>query len=175
VEIAPGIEGLVHISEMSYTRRVARAEDVVAPGEIVTVTIKDVNLESRRISLSLRDAEGDPWADIDEKYTPGQPAEGTVEKKEKFGVFITIAPGVTGLMPRSKISQSAQAGEIDRLKVGDPISVVIEEIHADTRRITLAPTGGEETSDWKAYSKPQPAALGSLGEKLKEAMKTQKK
>lgn len=174
VEIAPGIEGLVHISEMSYTRRVARPEEVVAPGQAVTVAIKEVNLESRRISLSIRDAEGDPWSDIDGKFTPGQPAEGTVEKKEKFGYFITIAPGVTGLMPRSKISQSSRAAEIDRLKVGDPISVVVEEIHVDTRRITLAPTGGEEAGDWKAYAKPQPAALGSLGEKLKEAMKSRK-
>ena len=148
---------------------------MVAPGQSVTVAIKEVNLESRRISLSIRDAEGDPWADIDGKFSPGQPAEGTVEKKEKFGIFITIAPGVTGLMPRSRISQSSQAAEIDRLKVGDPIQVVVEEIHADTRRITLAPTGGEEAGDWKAYAKPQPSGLGSLGEKLQEAMKSRKR
>ena len=175
VQIAPGIEGLVHISEMSYIRRVNRPDEVVSPGETVSVMIKDVNLEGRRISLSIRDAEGDPWADIDEKYTPGQRIDGTVEKKEKFGYFINIAPGVTGLMPRSKISQSGQAGELDRLKVGDTVGVVIEEVHADTRRMTLGPVGGEETGDWKSYSKPQPAALGSLGEKLKEAMKTRNK
>lgn len=175
VEIAPGIEGLVHISEMSYTRRVARPDEVVAPGQTVTVAIKEVNLESRRISLSIRDTEGDPWTDIEGKFSPGQPAEGTVEKKEKFGVFITIAPGVTGLMPRSKISQSSRAAEIDRLKVGDPIQVVIEEIHTDGRKLTLAPTGGEEAGDWKTYAKPQPAGLGSLGEKLQEAMKRRKR
>ncbi|AOY60329.1 MULTISPECIES: 30S ribosomal protein S1 [Desulfococcus] len=175
VEIAPGIEGLVHISEMSYTRRVTRPDDVVASGETVDVVIKDVDLENRRISLSIRDAQGDPWADIDEKYTPGRQAEGTVEKKEKFGYFVNIAPGVTGLMPRSKISQSAKAAEIDRLKVGDPISVVIEEVQPDTRRLTLAPVGGEGTGEWKTYAKPQAAALGTLGEKLKEAMKSQKK
>jgi small subunit ribosomal protein S1 len=178
VEISPGVEGLVHISEMSYTRRVVRPDDVVTPGETVSVMIKDVNLESRRISLSIRDAEGDPWADIDEKYSPGQQTAGTVEKKEKFGLFITIAPGVTGLMPRSKISQSSLASAIDKLKVGDPISVAIEEVHPDTRRMTLGPVGGEDAGDWKTYSKPQAASLGSLGslgEKLKEAMKGQKK
>lgn len=177
VEILPGIEGLVHISEMSYTRRVARPDDVVTAGETVSVMIKDVNLESRRVSLSIRDAEGDPWADIEEKYSPGQQVEGTVEKREKFGHFITIAPGVTGLMPRSKISQSSQAAEIDKLKEGSPISVIIEEVHADTRRITLGPIGGEDAGNWKSYSKPQAASagsLGSLGEKLKEAMKGQK-
>ncbi len=175
VEIAPGIEGLVHISEMSYTRRVARPEDVVSPGETISVAIKDVNLENRRISLSIRDAEGDPWSDIDEKFSPGMQVEGTVEKKEKFGYFIAIAPGMTGLMPRSKISQSSQASDIDKLKVGDPITVVIEEIHPDTRKMTLGPVGSEDAGEWKTYAKPAPAALGSLGEKLKEAMKDRKK
>jgi small subunit ribosomal protein S1 len=175
VEIAPGVEGLVHISEMSYIRRVNRPEEVVTPGETVSVMIKDVDLEKRRISLSIRDAEGDPWAEIDEKFSVGQQVEGTVEKKEKFGTFITVAPGVTGLMPRSKISQSSQSGELDRLKVGDSVQVVVEEIHQDTRRITLGPVGGEDAGDWKSFAKPQTTSLGSLGEKLQEAMKSRKK
>ncbi len=175
VEIAPGVEGLVHISEMSYIRRVNRPEEVVSPGETVSIMIKDVDLQKRRISLSIRDAEGDPWAEIGDKFSVGQEVEGTVEKQEKFGIFITIAPGVTGLMPRSKISQSSRSGEFDRLKAGDAIQVAVEEIQPDARRITLGPVGGESAGDWKSFAKPQSASLGSLGEKLKEAMKSQKK
>ena len=85
VEIAAGIEGLVHISEMSYKKRVLKPEDEVTVGETVSVLIKEVDLEKRRISLSIRDAEGDPWIDVSEKYTAGQAIEGILEKKESFG------------------------------------------------------------------------------------------
>ncbi|MBW1913754.1 MAG: S1 RNA-binding domain-containing protein, partial [Deltaproteobacteria bacterium] len=89
VEIAPGIEGLVHISEMSH-KRVVHAEDVAEPGSTVDVMVKEINLQDRRISLSMRDAEGDPWIDIEKKYSLGQSVEGMIEKKEKFGFFIEL-------------------------------------------------------------------------------------
>ena len=90
VEIAPGIEGLVHMSEMSYEKRVLRAEDIVATDETIEVMIKEIDVGKRRISLSMKDAEGDPWIDIQEKYSVGQSVKGTVEKKEKFGQYMSI-------------------------------------------------------------------------------------
>ena len=101
VEIVPGLEGLVHISQMSYTKRVLRPEEEVEPGETVDVVINEIDPEKKRISLSIKDVEGDPWADIQEKYKPGQAVRGTLEKKEKFGYFIQLEPGVTGLLPSS--------------------------------------------------------------------------
>lgn len=68
VELLPGVEGLVHLSEMSWTKRVNKAEDVVNVGDVISVKIKEINVESRRISLSLRDAEGDPWQDADQRF-----------------------------------------------------------------------------------------------------------
>jgi small subunit ribosomal protein S1 len=81
IELFPGIEGLVHISEMSYTRRVMRPEEVVAPGDEIMVMVKEFDLDRKRISLSIKDAEGDPWADIEEKFKPGRTVQGRVEKK----------------------------------------------------------------------------------------------
>ncbi len=180
VELSPGIEGLVHISELSYERRVHRVEDEVRPGESVEVMVKGIDLENRRISLSIRDAVGDPWIDVAEKYPKGRTIEGTVEKKERFGVFITLEPGVSGLMPASKINRSPRAGEIQKLNVGDAVQAVVSEIQPGQRRITLSPgEGGEGEADWRQYAQGEeadaPASLGSLGEKLQQAMNRKQK
>jgi small subunit ribosomal protein S1 len=113
VEIVPGLEGLVHISQMSYTKRVLRPEDEVEPGEIVDVVINEIDPEKRRISLSIRDVGGDPWGDIQEKYRSGQVVKGTLEKKEKFGYFVMLEPGVTGLLPNSVIAKAAKPSDIE--------------------------------------------------------------
>lgn len=175
VEIAPGIEGLIHISEMSYTKRIVKSQDVVNEGETVTVTIKAVDLVKRRISLSLREAEGDPWLEVPEKYPVGKSIQGTVEKRENFGFFISVAPGVTGLLPKSKISKSYDAASIEKLKEGDAISVVVEELDPWERKMTLGPGGEIDTQNWQEYSKDAPSAMGALGEKLQEALKPKTK
>ena len=92
VEIAPGIEGLVHISEMSYTKRVIHPADEVSSGQNVSVMIKEIDADKHRISLSLKDAEGDPWLDVEDRFKTGSLVEGIVEKKEGFGLFINLAP-----------------------------------------------------------------------------------
>lgn len=172
VEIAPGIEGLVHISEMSYTKRVMKPEEAVHEGEFIDVLIKDIDLEKRRVSLSLRDAEGDPWTDIGEKYSVGQSVTGTVEKKEKFGFFITLEPGITGLLPKSKISKAASPSALGKLKEGDSVTVMIEEIHPADRKITLGTGEASDEGDWQKYAKGVKASsVGSFGEKLQQAMK----
>lgn len=175
VEIAPGIEGLVHISEMSYKRRVHKVTDVVSPGEAVDVTIKEIDPDRKRIGLSIRDAEGDPWIDVTSKYTVGATVQGTVEKKEKFGIFVALEPGVTGLLPKSKIRKSQHAGDIEKLGVDEPITVLVEEIHPQDRKITLGPTDAKEEGDWRDYApRGTDSGLGALGEKLKQALKEKK-
>ena len=173
VEIAPGIEGLVHISEMSYVKRVMRAEDVVSPGDRVAVTVKDIDPENKRISLSLKDAEGDPWLNIRQKYQPGQVVTGRIEKKESFGYFIFLEPGITGLLPKSKINSAPNAAEIEKLKTDDAISVKVDAIDSEQRKITLAAEG--DADDWKKFAPPSKpsasGAMGDLGAKLQSALK----
>lgn len=178
VEIRPGIEGLVHISEMSYTRRVVHPEDVVQPGQTISVLIKEIDTKSRRIGLSLRDAEGDPWLDVAERFTVGQPVSGTVEKQEKFGLFINLAPGIVGLLPKSVISRSSQGSRIDKLKSGDAIAVVVANVNAGERKISLGLGDSDDESNWRQFagkSTESGASLGALGDKLAEALKKVKK
>lgn len=175
VEIAPGIEGLVHISEMSYMKRVVKVHDVVSEGDNVAVTVKAVDPENRRISLSMRDAEGDPWIDITKKYQLGQPVNGIIEKKERFGYFVSLEPGITGLLHKSKIESFHKPSSIEKLSQGNTIPVMIEKIDTDERRITLAPADAVDEEDWQHYTKVSKDTLGSLGEKLQKALKEKNK
>jgi small subunit ribosomal protein S1 len=180
VEIMPGIEGLVHVSEMSYTRRVVNPEQIVQPGQSVSVLVKEVDLIKRRIGLSIRDAEGDPWMDVEDKFTVGQRVNGTVEKKEKFGMFIALSPGIVGLLPRSVIKGAPEGSRIETLKPGADIEVVIRSIQASDRKISLAlgdSDGGDD--NWRQFSQKgskvgDSAGLGALGDKLAEALKKKK-
>jgi len=174
VEVAPGIEGLVHISEMSYKKRVLKPEDVVTAGETVSVTIKEVDLDKRRISLSIRDAEGDPWVDIAEKYKIGQSVEGILEKKEKFGYFINLEPGITGLLPKSNLNKASKPSELEKLKEGDAIAIMIEAMNPGQRKITLTPADTAEEQNWQSFSDASASSLGALGEKLQLALNKKK-
>lgn len=174
VEIAPGIEGMVHISEMSYIRRVLRPEDIVHVGEVVPVMVKGIDAARRRISLSIKDAEGDPWMDVEEKYHVGQAVEGTVEKREQFGYFVTLEPGITGLLPKSNIAKSYKSALIKKLRQGNTILVVIEKINPNERKITLGPGDSRDEEDWRSFAKDAGRPLSSLGEKLQQALKSKK-
>jgi small subunit ribosomal protein S1 len=177
VEIAPGIEGLVHISEMSYRKRVNRPEEIVSEGQEVQVIVKELDRENRRVSLSIKDAEGDPWSNINEKYKVGQAVTGIFDKKESFGYFISLEPGITGLLPKSKSKEAGTAaGLLEKAKPGDPIPIILEEIRPHERRITLGMAGGEAHEDetnWQGYlsQASKPKSFGSLGDKLQAAVK----
>jgi len=171
VELFPGVEGLVHISEMSYTKRVLKPEEVVSVGETVPVVVKEIDPVRRRISLSIKDAEGDPWLEVQERYKAGQSLEGTLERKEKFGYFVSLEPGVTGLLPVSKIKNFHKPSLIEKLKEGDRLPVFIEKINAGERKITLGPADSEDEEHWRRFVKSEEKPSGILGEKLKEAFK----
>ena len=174
VEIAPGIEGLVHISEMSYAKRILKAEDFVKAGETVELMIKDIDIEKRRVSLSMKEAEGDPWINVRDKYTLGKPVEGTLEKKEKFGYFVSLEPGITGLLPKSKIQNSQKPAFIEKLRQGEAITVMVEEIDEAERRITLGPGDAVDEGEWRQYAQEEKKPIGSLGEKLQKALESKK-
>jgi small subunit ribosomal protein S1 len=172
VEIQPGIEGLVHISEMSYTRRVHKATDVVQPGQTVSVVVKEVDLAKRRVGLSLRDAEGDPWLEVEQKFAKGQPVEGVVEKREKFGIFVRLEPGIVGLLPKSAVQRAANVAQIDKLKSGDTIAVTIDSVNPVDRKISLKPRDAGDEEEWRQFDKKTGGSpLGALGEELARALK----
>ena len=172
VELEPGIEGLVHISEMSYLKRINNPSEISKPGDIVDLLIKEIDGENRKISLSIKDAEGDPWIDIENKYPLGKPVTGIVEKKERFGWFIQLEPGITGLMPKSRIDKVPDPAVIEKLSAGDKIIVKVEEINSGERKITLAPAGDAD-DDWRQYT-TETNVKSPLAAKLQAAMDKKK-
>ena len=171
VEIAPGIEGLVHISELSHTRRIPKVEDAVSLGETVQVSVKEIDSSRRRISLSIKDTEQDPWKTVAEKFPAGTKTQGMVVKKESFGYFIELMEGVTGLMPKSKI-KAAGVPEIDNAKVGDTVPVTVLQVDRDARRITLVPCGEDADDNWREFKQAEEKPpMSDLAAKLQEALK----
>ncbi len=192
VEIAPGIEGLVHLSEMSWTQRVNRADDIVQPGQKVRVKIKDINVESKRVSLSLRDAEGDPWADVVTRFPVGSVVEGKVESQSRFGLFVTLAPGITGLLPEGIMRQSKTEEEYQKLEKDAPITLEVQRVDPVARRITLVPEGmqpqpreprerkekssrkgGNASGDWHKHQKTEQednSSFNTLAQSLQQAL-----
>jgi small subunit ribosomal protein S1 len=180
VELSPGIEGLIPMSEMSFTKRVMHAEDVLRAGEKVNVLVKDVNRPARRISLSLKEAGDDPWAPVASKYPVGTIVEGVVEKREAFGLFVRLEEGVVGLLPKSKALESSEF-PFDKLRHGDKVKVRVLEIRRDERRMTLCPPEGGEGEDWRnfvstaASGSTTGAGFGTLADKLKAALEKKSK
>jgi len=174
VEIEAGIEGLVHISEMSYRKRILKAEDVVSPGDLIQVMLKEIDQPRQRISLSMREVEGDPWAGIARKYRAGQAVEGIVEKHENFGVFISLEPGISALLPKSRIRESASPGRIEKARPGDTIPVVIETVDVEERKISVGPGDAQDEGEWRRFVPDKKEGMGSLGEKLKQALAAKK-
>ena len=175
VEIAPGVDGLVHISEMSHTKRVMRPEDVVEKGEQVQVVIKSIDMDAKRVSLSIKDALGDPWTGISVKYKAGDILEAWLEKRETFGLFIGLEPGVTGLMPVSAVKSAADARSYDALKPGDAVTVLVRQVDEENRRITLAPPDQTDTENWQQFAGDQKEKpVGTMESVFREAMKKKK-
>jgi len=174
VEIYPGIEGLVHISEMSYTKRVQRPEDIVLQGESVEVKIKEINLDTKRVSLSIKDATEDPLADLENRFTKGQQVEGELIKKEKFGFFIQLESGIMALLPKSKINASKNSSSIEATKIGGTLQLIIEDIDTNKRKITLTTLDSTQNSDgvenWKSYAKESTTSIGSFGEVFQQVL-----
>ena len=120
VELAPGIEGLIHISEMAWGKKVRKPSDIVKVGDTVESVILSIDTEQKRIGLGLKQALGDPWVEIVKTIHPGAVIEGPVSRMTKFGAFITIAEGVEGLVHISEITAERRLNHpSDVLRVGE--------------------------------------------------------
>lgn len=150
VELEPGVEGLIHLSELSWSRNVRKAEDILKPGDSVEAVILAVNAAERRISLGLKQALGDPWADVVRNFAPGLVVEGPVISLLKFGAFVQIAEGVEGMIHIGDMSADKRLNHPqEMLKVGQVVKAQVLEIDAERRRLRLGmkqlvPTGLDE-------------------------------
>jgi small subunit ribosomal protein S1 len=138
VELEPGIEGLIHISEMSWVKKVRKPSDLVKPGETVEAVILGVNASERRMSLGLKQALGDPWTDAAQKFPTGSVVEGTVVNIMKFGAFVQVAEGIEGMIHVSDISAEKRINHPqDVLRVGQTVKAQVLELDVEKRRLKL--------------------------------------
>jgi len=138
VELEAGVEGLVHVSEMSWTRRVRHPSKLVNIGDQVEVMVLDVNKATKRISLGMKQVEPDPWATIEERYSSGMRAQGKVRNLTDFGAFVELEPGVDGLLHISDMSWTRNIGHPSEiLKKGQPIETLILNVDREAKRISL--------------------------------------
>lgn len=139
VELEPGIEGLIHISEMSWAKKVRRSSDVVKPGDTVEAVILGVNTGERRISLGLKQALGDPWVDAAQRFPAGSVIQGPVTSITKFGAFVQLSEGVEGMIHISEISAEKRINHPqDVLRLGQTVQAQVLEVDKEKRQLRLS-------------------------------------
>ncbi len=139
VEIEPGVEGLIHVSEMSWGKKMRIASDIVKQGEIVDAVILSIKPEERRISLGLKQTLTDPWTEVTRRYPVGSQVEGPVTKIMNFGAFVQIAEGVEGLVHISEITVDRRLNHpSDVLRAGQVVKAQVLAIDAEKRQMRLS-------------------------------------
>jgi small subunit ribosomal protein S1 len=139
VELEPGVEGLVHISEMSWAKKVRTPSDLVKPGEVVEAVILGINVAERRIALGIKQTLGDPWSDASRRFAVGSAIEGTVTSLPKFGAFVQLSEGVEGMVHISEISAEKRINHPQEvLKVGQAVKAQVIAIDTEKRLIRLS-------------------------------------
>jgi len=139
VEVEPGIEGLIHVSEMSWTRRVQKPGDIVKQGDTVDAVVLAISQPERRLSLGLKQALGDPWADAVQQFPVGANVEGSVTRLATFGAFVQIAEGIEGLVHISEVTAERRiAHPSDVLRTGEIVKAKVLGIDTAKRQIKLS-------------------------------------
>ena len=151
VEVVPGVEGLIHVSEMSWSQHLRSAQDFLKVGQEVEAVILTLDREQRKMSLGLKQLMPDPWLTINEKYPVGSKHTATVRNFTNFGIFVALEEGVDGLIHISDLSWSKKIKHpAEFTKIGDSIEVVVLEVDAENRRLSLGHKQLEE-NPWDVY------------------------
>ena len=178
VELSPGLEGLVHVSEMSWDKHIKHPSDVVNVGDAISVEIQSIDIVRQRISLSMKGAGKDPWSAIEDHFAIGLEVEGTIENVEDFGVFVALQHGVTALIPRSEMGLERDATPHRKFSKGNKVNARVLSIEKDRRRMALTMKSADEmeadqdrANAPKSYSDNEGSGFGTLGDLLKNKMK----
>ena len=151
VEIAPGVEGLIHVSEMSWSQHLRSAQDFLKVGDAVEAQILTLDRDERKMSLGIKQLHADPWANIETRYAIGSQHSATVRNFTNFGVFVEIEEGIDGLIHISDLSWTKKIKHpAEFTNIGDKIEVVVLEIDKDNRRLSLGHKQLEE-NPWDVF------------------------
>ena len=180
IELEEGIDGMVHVSDMSWTRKVNHPSEVLKKGDEVDAIVLDVDAQQQRISLGMKQLGNDPWSDIDAFFKIGDVVKGTVTKITSFGAFVELKDGIDGMVHISQIQEDRVEKVKDVLKPGQQVTARVVKIDRDGRRIGLsikaanysAEQLAQETASYEQFTKQSSGSdLTNLGDIFDEAAK----
>lgn len=177
IGIEDGIDGLVHVSDISWTKRVKHPGDVYAKGSLVQAVVLKVDVENERLSLGIKQLEPDPWSLAPDKYRPGTVVTGKVTSLTDFGVFVELEEGVEGLIHVSELSREKVASAKEFAAVGDSLEAVVLSCDSRERRISLSIKSmhaAVEKAEFEQYMGSQGKATSSFGELLQQEIDNKK-
>lgn len=169
-----GVDGLVHVSEMSWTKKIKHPSELYKKGQEVEAVVLNIDTKNERFSLGIKQLTPDPWKEVARRYRKGEVVTGKITNLTDFGAFIELEEGVEGLVHVSEISREKVERPSDVLKVGDKISAVVLHSDPNERRIGLSIKGLKdkaEKAEIEKYISNQGAASHSLGELIQKEMK----
>ncbi|QWV94406.1 30S ribosomal protein S1 [Geomonas oryzisoli] len=174
IGIEDGIDGLVHVSDISWTRRVKHPGELFGKGQTVQAVVLNIDVENERLSLGIKQLVPDPWEEIPRKYKPGSKVKGKVTSVTDFGIFVEIEEGIEGLIHVSEISYEKVASPKDFANVGDELEAVVLNVDMVDKKIALsikALQTAMEKAEMASYMGSQGEATSSFGDLLKEKLK----
>ncbi len=162
VELEEGVEGLIHVSELSWTKRIARPSDVLTMGQTIEAVVLGVNKDEQKISLGVRQLETNPWDEMEHKYPIGKTVKGTVRNMTAYGAFVELEEGIDGMVHVSDMSWTRKINHpSEMLKKGDEVEAVVIDIDKNAQRISLGMKQLDE-DPWKAIE-----SRFKIGDKVK--------
>jgi small subunit ribosomal protein S1 len=170
IGIEDGIDGLVHVSDMSWTKRIKHPGEIYSKGQLVHAVVLNIDVDGERLSLGIKQLTPDPWSEIPAKYKPGTRVKGKVSSVTDFGVFLEIEEGIEGLVHVSELSQEKLATTKGFAEVGDELEAVVLNVDMNDRKIGLSIKSLQsaiEKAELEDYMGSQKEATSNLGELLK--------
>jgi small subunit ribosomal protein S1 len=171
IGIDEGIDGLVHISDISWTKRIKHPSELYHKGDVIQAIVLDIEKDNERFSLGIKQLQNDPWASVAERYEVGKEITGTVTNLTDFGIFVELEEGIEGLVHVSEISKEKIKTPMEKFKIGDVITARVMNINSDERRIGLSIKRMEiedEQNLLSEYVNNMGPATSSFGEILRE-------
>jgi len=173
IGIDEGIDGLVHISDISWTKRIKHPSELYKKGQTVQAVVLNIEKENERFSLGIKQLTSDPWNEVPSKYKPGTRVTGTVTNVTDFGVFVELEEGIEGLIHVSELSKEKSGNPLSRFNVDDVIQAKVINVSRGEKKIGLSIKRLEESEDreiYKSYLDGRNGATSNLGEILKREM-----
>jgi small subunit ribosomal protein S1 len=173
IGIDEGIDGLVHISDISWTKRIKHPSELYKKGQTVQAVVLNIDKENERFSLGIKQLTIDPWDEVPSKYKPGTRVTGTVTNVTDFGVFVELEEGIEGLIHVSELSKDKSGNPLSRFNVDDVIQAKVINVSRGEKKIGLSIKRLEESEEreiYKSYTDSRNGATSNLGEILKKEM-----